>query len=126
VTTEISTVSLGRGSAVPVGMLPPMGLRSINELAGELGYGEIGPDWNKEPSVLRRGLVEPRQQRQISESVQQAVEWRWRSLAPQLSGHLATVMLIVEEFSEPRGFISPAYVGRLRRTTSRVLRLARQ
>lgn len=64
-TSEISTSSLGRGRAVPPGLLPPLGLQSMNELIRDLGYSEITPSWNREPSELRLGLLASDDQEQI-------------------------------------------------------------
>jgi hypothetical protein len=44
-TGEISSDSVGRSAAVPIGLIPPPILESINELAGQLGYIPIDEQW---------------------------------------------------------------------------------
>jgi hypothetical protein len=45
-TTRVHADSVGRGVRVPVRTLPPVILGMINELHGELGYGQIDEHWN--------------------------------------------------------------------------------
>ena len=44
-TSQISGDSVGRGESVPAGLILPPVTAAINELAGELGYLPIDPDW---------------------------------------------------------------------------------
>jgi Sulfotransferase family len=44
-TGEISSDSVGRSAAVPIGLIPPPILEAINELAGRLGYTPIDDRW---------------------------------------------------------------------------------
>ncbi|MGO8875491.1 MAG: sulfotransferase family protein [Acidimicrobiales bacterium] len=104
-TDAISTSSLGRGSAVPVRMIPPLGLSSLNELAGELGYGQIGLDWNEQPSELRRGLVPPREQATISQHIRTLIESRGKASLRSLHAPITQLRLLIEEFGRPRGFV---------------------
>lgn len=47
---RIETRSVGKGSLVPVRLLPPPLLARINELLESLDYPTIGPDWGTRPS----------------------------------------------------------------------------
>lgn len=44
-TTRISADSVGRGWAVPAGMMGPALMAAVNELAGKLGYAPVDKDW---------------------------------------------------------------------------------
>jgi hypothetical protein len=44
-TGKISSDSVGRSATVPIGLIPPPILASINELAGKLGYAPIDETW---------------------------------------------------------------------------------
>jgi protein-tyrosine sulfotransferase len=44
-TGKISSDSVGRSATVPIGLIPPPILESINELAGKLGYAPIDGKW---------------------------------------------------------------------------------
>ncbi len=44
-TSRISGDSVGKGEAVPVGLIPPPMLASINDLAGRLGYVPVDATW---------------------------------------------------------------------------------
>lgn len=56
-TSRVSSGSLGRGMEVPGDRLPPPLRAEINTALRELGYAEVGEDWNRE-----RGLADPRSQ----------------------------------------------------------------
>jgi protein-tyrosine sulfotransferase len=70
-TGEISPDSVGRSAAVPVGLIPPPVLESINELAGKIGYVPVDETWgtadmpaslvvpNGADATERAGLLEP-------------------------------------------------------------------
>ena len=44
-TSAISTASVGRSDSVPVGMIPPPLLESVNELLEKLGYARVDETW---------------------------------------------------------------------------------
>jgi protein-tyrosine sulfotransferase len=101
-TEEVSTESLGRGSSVPVGLIPPIGLTNMNEISAALGYESVGGDFNGVPSQLRRGLL----------TEDDAVALR-RHLGPVLQHvvrqgdgvlGMKSMRLLIEEFTEPGGW----------------------
>jgi putative sterol carrier protein len=47
---EISKASLGQGSTLSIRKIPPHLLEQMNVLLSELGYPEVGPDWDHTPS----------------------------------------------------------------------------
>lgn len=54
-TSRIDADSVGRGWAVPAGLIPPPLLASVNELAEKLGYLAVGQDWGSgdKPAEVR-------------------------------------------------------------------------
>lgn len=54
-TTKVSTETLGRGVKVPGDALPGPLRAQVNEALANLGYREVGPEWNNVP-----GPVDPR------------------------------------------------------------------
>lgn len=54
-TSQISATSLGQGARVPVQMLPPEFLKSLNETLGQLNYRQVDEDWKVAP-----GPADPR------------------------------------------------------------------
>jgi hypothetical protein len=63
-TTEVSSGSVGRGLEVPGDRLPPPLRAAINDALRELGYVEVGEDWNSEqrPGDLRNQPGRPQPQ----------------------------------------------------------------
>ena len=63
-TKAVSPDSLGRGLEVPGDRLPPPLRDTINTALRELGYVEVGPDWNTEQKVadLRNQPADPQPQ----------------------------------------------------------------
>jgi hypothetical protein len=57
-TSKISSDSIGRGTRVPLGMIPPALLEAVNNLLTQLGYPIIGQDWGSGPSPLRLAIDE--------------------------------------------------------------------
>jgi hypothetical protein len=108
----ISTSSLGRGASVPVALLPPAGLESINMLNAELGYGAIDEKWQLSPSELRRRLIGFEDQTRLLIALKELIRDRMPDL--RVSGRGMRVRLLVEEFDSPRGVLfdpSKQYVG---------------
>jgi hypothetical protein len=56
-TTGVSVRSVGRGSDVPAGKLPPPLRTAMNEALSDLGYVQVGEDWNAvQRRVTMRGV----------------------------------------------------------------------
>jgi hypothetical protein len=60
-TSQITTQSLGRGWAVPAGMIPPQIREQMNELAAKLGYRPVDDGWGTAtvPADLRVDAYQP-------------------------------------------------------------------
>ena len=52
VSDHLSTESIGRGSAVPIQMIPPTALAHLNSLLSVLNYTELDETWNRQASPL--------------------------------------------------------------------------
>jgi protein-tyrosine sulfotransferase len=103
-TDAVSTDSLGRGGSVPVGLLPPMGLQSMNQLCEAVGYPAITPTWNREPSSFRRGLLRAQAQSGVLDRLCAATRRRLSQVDSNAAGYGSTIRIIIEECDSPRGF----------------------
>jgi Sulfotransferase family len=58
-TSQVSTDSIGRGTRIPLGAIPPPLLEVVNGLLGELGYQQVAEDWNHGAADYRPGAGPP-------------------------------------------------------------------
>jgi hypothetical protein len=63
-TTQVSTGSVGRGWSLPVGMIPLEARDQVNDLAGKLGYVQVGDQWGT--AAMPSDLRAPDHQKQAS------------------------------------------------------------
>jgi len=111
VTDEISTISLGRGGAVPVRLIPAAGLANMNEMLCKLGYDEIDENWNIKPSRLRQSLLSEVERTNLFAEIQVGLADalnRVGDLGMPIGSEAVTIRIVVEEFTEPRGWIVDA------------------
>jgi hypothetical protein len=66
--TAIHKSSVGRGSRVPVSLVPDVVLARLNHLLGQLGYPLVDRSWNDRPSPLLAGPQDESEERTIRES----------------------------------------------------------
>lgn len=52
----VHTASIGRGTRIPLSLIPPSQRTRMNQLLASLGYPLVSDDWNMTPSPLRASL----------------------------------------------------------------------
>ena len=103
---EVQSDSVGRGSMVPIHMIPAGGIENINGMLAELGYDPLGPDWNLAPNVLRRDILPAGEQEDRWKELQLLLDLGIQGI-PQINteGHLQRVILVVEELASRGGWL---------------------
>lgn len=107
-TWSITLGSLGRGSAVPVSMLPDASLEHMNDLMTDLGYASIDRDWNRRPSPLRAGLATQSDLAVLQAVFEHHVARQLRALPLSVSQNGFRVRIVVEECRGPNGWVLDA------------------